>query len=202
MEPRGSRLAGRLKEAQTGGAEAAQPDPAEPPPQSGEEARADLFAALEGFAGELGLPSRKDEDSLVIVQKEREVRLHATDNPNRLRVVLDQLGYVREHELARDRALSWRWVLHFKKHGRVERMPLFDQGLEELMVEGLGLPRPKSDDRPMALRTARAILGLDRTSDTPARAAPPPGAPRPAAPPSGGEGSPDAPKDGPRKRRL
>jgi hypothetical protein len=44
--------------------------------------------------------------------------------------------------LYREAQLGERWVLVIPRRGRDLRLPLFDQGLEELLVLGLGLPRP------------------------------------------------------------
>ena len=44
--------------------------------------------------------------------------------------------------LYREAQLGGRWVTVLPRRGREQRIPLFDQGLEELLVVGLGLPRP------------------------------------------------------------
>lgn len=69
-------------------------------------------------------------------------------------------------------ALSGRWVLHFTRHGREQTLPFFDQGLEELLVHGLGLPRPAPDERPMGPRTAHALSGAP-VGDSPSASSPP-----------------------------
>lgn len=46
------------------------------------------------------------------------------------------------YRLYREAALDDRWVMAFRHRGQETRLPLFDQGLEELLVAVLGLPRP------------------------------------------------------------
>jgi hypothetical protein len=46
------------------------------------------------------------------------------------------------HELYRQPELNDLWVWSRRRARREDRLPLFDDGLEELLVRGLGLPRP------------------------------------------------------------
>jgi hypothetical protein len=50
----------------------------------------------------------------------------------------------------RETQLGDRWVIALARQGREHRLPLFDQGLEELLVSGLDLPRPDDTDGPSA----------------------------------------------------
>lgn len=47
-----------------------------------------------------------------------------------------------EHRLYREADLGDRWIWRWRRKGRDERQALFDDGLEELVVRALGLPRP------------------------------------------------------------
>ena len=44
--------------------------------------------------------------------------------------------------LYREPELGDRWVASLRRSGHEQRVLLYDQGLEELLVTGLGLPRP------------------------------------------------------------
>lgn len=66
------------------------------------------------------------------------------------------------HRVYRELALDGRWVWQRVRGAREDRLPLFDQGLEVLMVHALGLPDP--DEAPPA---GAAPSGVP--SDTPKR---------------------------------
>jgi hypothetical protein len=68
---------------------------------------------------------------------------------DRIDVVLDA-GTEGEHWLYRQQELGARWVYARKRGVRDDRVPLFDQGLEDLLVRGLGLPPPSRDEPPAA----------------------------------------------------
>jgi hypothetical protein len=94
----------------------------------------------------------------VLAHRGRELAFVALGDGDRVAVKFDSEG-AHEHRLYREPALADRWVWARIRRGTTveERLPLFDAGLEELAVRGLGLPRPPGDDRPMALRTAAAL---------------------------------------------
>jgi len=61
---------------------------------------------------------------------------------DRVRVTFDDAGDG-EHRLYREPGLGNRWVWSMRRRGREDRLPLFDNGLEELLVLALKLPRPR-----------------------------------------------------------
>lgn len=46
------------------------------------------------------------------------------------------------HDLYREEELGGRWVYRRIRAGQDDRLPLFDAGLEAILVQGLGLPKP------------------------------------------------------------
>ena len=46
------------------------------------------------------------------------------------------------HDLYREEELGRRWVYRRIRPGQDDRLPLFDAGLEAILVQGLGLPEP------------------------------------------------------------
>lgn len=120
-------------------------------------ARMELFDRLREFADRIGvIEAISDDDTLIFVYGDRRVRFSA-DGAG---VIVTPEGWPGA-ETSRawpEAALSGRWVLEFRRHARDEQMPLFERGLEEILVHGLGMPRPEAVDRPMSPRTARAML--------------------------------------------
>jgi hypothetical protein len=128
------------------------------------EARAALFARLTSFAGLVQqIEARPSEDALRLVFGERAVCFTATNAG--VKVTYEGWPLTETHTAWPEPALDGRWVLEFRRLGRVEQMPLFERGLEELLVHGLGLPRPSAVDRPISARTAAALTG--RAPETP-----------------------------------
>lgn len=121
-----------------------------------EVARTALFGRLREFAERIGhIEARSDDDALVLAWRDRGVRFTADG-----RGVVVQPEGMPGAEASRawpEAELEGRWVLLFRRHAREEQMPLFDRGLEELLVTWLGLPRPESVERPMSARTAAAL---------------------------------------------
>ena len=123
-----------------------------------DEARAALFDRLAVFAGRVqAIEARRSEDALLLSSGGRGVRFRATDAG--LVVTYEGWPVAETHAAWPEPALDGRWVLEFHRLGRVEQLPMFDRGLEELLVHGLGLPRPAASDRPIASRTAAALSG-------------------------------------------
>ncbi len=127
-----------------------------------EAARTLLLDQLSEFAEAVGHVSfRRSAEGLVLRRGERGLRFLVEGNAG-LKVQVEGWPAASDHSLAREAALGDRWVLSFVKHGQTEKMPLFDRGLEELMVQGLGLPRPDAEpERPLGARTTAALVGED-----------------------------------------
>lgn len=70
-----------------------------------------------------------------------------------------------EHRLYREPELNNRWVWVASMGGREDRLPLFDQGLEELLVRGLALPRPDHgvDEPPADTATLEDVIPSERS---------------------------------------
>lgn len=122
------------------------------------EARDALFQRLQAFAQQVQqIEAREAENSLLLSFGGRGVRFY----PSEEGVIVTYEGWpvAETHRAWPERALDGRWVLEFHRLGRVEQLPMFERGLEELLVHGLGLPRPAPSDRPIAARTAAALTG-------------------------------------------
>jgi hypothetical protein len=148
MERKGSSLAARFRRALDGEAERSRLAEQERlrEAEAARRARAALLDDLEAFGRQIGhLAVVRDEAGLTLRRGERSVRFEPADDGDRLRVLVDGSD---EHggRVYREARLEHRWVWSFLRRGREERLPLFDAGLEELMVMGLGLPRPGSDE--------------------------------------------------------
>lgn len=107
------------------------------------EARKLLLGDLAAFGQEVGhLTVKTRGDGLVLRYGERSVTLEPMGGGDRIKVRFDGQGEG-EHRLYREPALQLRWVYAVRtSHGADNRVLLFDDGLEELMVTALGLPRP------------------------------------------------------------
>lgn len=172
--------------------------------EEGAAAREALFGQLESFAGLVGhLAVQRDGDGVVLRYGDRALRFEAHGDGDEVRVRVEGWPGASEHALGRSADLADRWVLTYRRHGREERMPFFDAGLEELMVQGLGMPRPEATpDRPMSARTAAALAAP--ASEPPLRVvSSSPDAPR-VARPNGADGAKDDEPTPPRTktRRL
>ena len=122
------------------------------------EARTALFQRLATFAERVQqIDARQSDDSLVLTSGSRGIRFQPTTEG--LVVTYEGWPVVETHTAWPERALDGRWVLEFHRLGRVEQLPMFERGLEELLVHGLGLPRPAPSNRPIAARTAAALTG-------------------------------------------
>lgn len=157
-----------------------------------EAARTALFGRLREFAERIGhVEARSEDDALILAWRERSVRF--TADGSGVAVQPEGMPGAETSRAWPEADLDGRWVLAFRRHAREEQMPLFDRGLEELLVNCLGLPRPEAVDRPMSARTAAALTRptiAPPMTDAADHADPP----RPTAPPS------ESPA--PRKRTL
>ncbi|MEO0605815.1 MAG: hypothetical protein AAF211_30565 [Myxococcota bacterium] len=108
-------------------------------------ARAELFADLESLGKEIGvLTVQRTKQGLTLRYRERYLHF-APDGIGDVVVEFEGTGDD-VHRLYREAELGDRWVHHCKRRFRDLRVPLFDQGIEDLLVDALGLPRP--DDEP------------------------------------------------------
>lgn len=104
-------------------------------------ARTELLAELEALAREIGFLSvQKGRDGLTLRYQERYLHF-APEGDGELLLEFEGTGDD-VHRLFRQAELGDRWVYSRKRRVREDRVPLFDQGIEELLVTALGLPRP------------------------------------------------------------
>ena len=119
----------------------------------GRAAREALFDTLQGFADATGhlRATRDEDDALELSWRERTVRFEPMGYGERVRVVHDAAVQGEEEvRLYRVPDLANRWVLSVSRRGREMVSPFFDQGLEDLLVDGLGMPRPDRDEQVIA----------------------------------------------------
>ncbi|MCB9678829.1 MAG: hypothetical protein H6737_27250 [Alphaproteobacteria bacterium] len=112
-------------------------------------ARAELFDDLVAFGGELGFVGvERVEGSVTLRRVERWLRF-SEDGPGG-DVIVDFTGRDpnADHRLYREPALDDRWIWVRRRRGKEDRVPLFDQGLELLLVHALELDAP--EDEPAA----------------------------------------------------
>lgn len=109
------------------------------------EAAAALLVELAAIGSDLGFVDVRTSDEGVLMGHEgRELALRHGDGPGQL--VVAGSGGDREAFLGRiymEAAIGAKWVLAFQHRRQEVRLPLFDAGLEELLVQGLGLERPE-----------------------------------------------------------
>lgn len=189
MEKKGSSLADRFKAA-IDASRAAQDRDAEERERLAAEARAArevLLDDLAAFADAVGhIAAQRDEQGLTMRYGDRSLRFERLGEHDRVRVIY--AGGGDEQFLYRVPELADRWVRVFRRRHREERLPLFDSGLEELLVDALGLPRPGGattpTERPMAPRTAAALVGEPAPVAPAAASRPEPPAPPPEPTPA------------------
>jgi len=143
MSERWSRFATRFRRAiqtERQAAEAAQAA-AEATAEAAAAARDALLAQLAQLAHDIGaLDVQSGPDGLTLRFGERSLRF-APEGDGELLVSFEGIGE-HIHRLFRQPELQDRWI-YARGSGQEEvRLPLLDQGLEELLVRGLGLPRP------------------------------------------------------------
>jgi len=119
--------------------------------EQGRAARDALLTDLLAFGEAIGhvVTARDAETGAVSLSfGERELVFEGVGDGDKVKITVT--GASRdEHRLYREAELGHRWVWRFRRAGQEERMPLFDAGLEELMVGGLGLPRPDGSGDPV-----------------------------------------------------
>ena len=152
MEGRGSRLAARFRKA-VDDRDALQRQAEEAARTAAEDARSArqrLLSDLEGIARDIGdIEVTRPSGGLQLRHRGRVLGFVAKGDTDRIDVTLDAASDG-EHWLYRQQELGARWVYARKRGVRDDRVPLFDQGLEDLLVRGLGLPPPSPDGAPPA----------------------------------------------------
>jgi len=111
-------------------------------------ARDELLVDLGDIARDLALgPVTVRPEEVVFHRGDRTLGFHSDDTDERVEVEIRFTGQGdASFRLYREPQLADRWVLAFTRRGRAHRLPLFDQGLEELLILALDLPRPGDDD--------------------------------------------------------
>lgn len=149
MSERRSRLADRFRRAVEAEheAEAESAAAAKRAAEAQRVARAELLEDLAALANAIGfLDVKREGEGLTLRYRERHLHFAPIGEAD-VRVEFEGTGDD-EHRLYRQAELGHRWVhLHRRRH-REDRLPLFDQGIENLLVTALGLPRP-DDDAPI-----------------------------------------------------
>ncbi|MEN0065054.1 MAG: hypothetical protein AAGA48_23125 [Myxococcota bacterium] len=148
MGERRSRLASRFKKAVEKAEDARQDRErsAAEAEQLAQAARDELFGELQALAKDIGfLTVQRTKQGLTLRYGERYLHF-APDGIGDLTAEMEGTGDD-VHRLYREAELGNRWVYLRKRRFRELRVPLFDQGIEELLVLALGLPRPEEGDR-------------------------------------------------------
>jgi hypothetical protein len=108
----------------------------------GSQEREALLKDLADIGRSIGHIAVSEQDGGITFRyNERFLHFEPMGEGDRVRVTFDDMGDD-EHRLYREPALGNRWVWSMRRRGREDRLPLFDNGLEELLVLGLKLPRP------------------------------------------------------------
>lgn len=158
MGRRGRGLAGRFRQAFQSEAEkeARAAEEARRREQRAAAERSRLFDDLIAFAEETGfLRSTLREGALRLVHGERALRFEAVGDGGAVEVAWEQQDPEETHRLYVEERLegAWVWARKRRMRQREDRELFWDKGLEELLVLGLGLPRPDgaapvADDEP------------------------------------------------------
>lgn len=120
-------------------------------------ARAQLLTELVALAREIGvLQVAPEKDGLTLRFGERYLHFGADGDGDRLKIEFEGMGD-EEHTLYRQAELGERWVYSRRRKHRDDRVPFFDAGLEELLVRGLGMPKPGDDPGPPPPAGARKL---------------------------------------------
>lgn len=109
-------------------------------------ARSELFADLLDFAQATGfLQAKPAEDGVELSFEGRQLRFLAQGQADGVEVQWQGRPPGSEASLYREPLLGHRWIWRYRRGGREHRVPLFDQGLEVLLIEALELPEPEDD---------------------------------------------------------
>lgn len=117
---------------------------------AGREERDQLLDDLAEFGEAVGhIAVQKHDGGVTFRLNDRFLHFEPMGEGDRVRITYDDVGDD-EHRLYREESLDHKWVWAMRRRGREDRLPLFDNGLEELMVMALKLPRP-GESTPAAL---------------------------------------------------
>lgn len=147
MAERGRSLADRFRRAVEGDAARRAREEAEEQGrrERASAARAALFRDLAGFADGVGVvQARPLEAGLALVYGARELRFVAVGDGDAVEVGWLDMDPEESHRLFLEERLggAWVWARKRRMRPREDQTLLWDAGLEELLVIGLGLPRP------------------------------------------------------------
>ena len=123
--------------------------------EAAREARDSLFVELAEFARAVEFLSVEQTQAGLILRfseggESRELTFAPVGEADRVGVTFTGQPAHEHHELYRQPELDDRWIWSRRRVKREDRLPLFDEGLEELLVRGLGLPRPGDESPPPA----------------------------------------------------
>lgn len=131
--------------------------------EEGRAARAALFDDLAAFASLVGhLDVERREEGVTLSYGGSKLAFDAVGDDDRVKVtfaIAEARG--EQHRLYRERGLQDRWVWVSVRFSQEERQPLFERGLEDLLVRALALPRVSpaiTAESPMSRRLAEAML--------------------------------------------
>ncbi|MFT4623772.1 MAG: hypothetical protein ACI8PZ_002428 [Myxococcota bacterium] len=109
-------------------------------------ARGALLEELAAFAEAVGFLEVVTRGEALVVRYSddvvREIVFTPSGDADRVQVGFTGQPAHEHHELYRQPELGDLWVWSIRRVRREDRLPLFDAGLEELLVRGLNLPRP------------------------------------------------------------
>ena len=107
--------------------------------RAAQKARAELLAELAAFAADLGLDVKKDKKTSVTIKNgDCKLTLRAEGEEDTL--CIEYEGSDESDHIARD--VAGDWLLTRRVDGDYQHLQLITEGLQELLVDGLGLPRP------------------------------------------------------------
>jgi len=108
----------------------------------GRQERERLFDDLTSLGEAMGHVAVQRHDGGVTFRfSDRFLHFEPMGEGDRVRVTFDGIGED-AHRLYQESGLGNRWVWSLRRRGREDRLPLFDAGLEELLVLTLKLPHP------------------------------------------------------------
>lgn len=146
MTRRGSQLANRFKAALDHEAEVRRAEEQERLArlEAGRTARQELLADLVAFAeslGHLGI-TRQQDGGFAVTYEDRTLTVVPMGDGDRIKVDYPRAASTgRQVRLFRVSELGDRWVVSVRRGSKEDLKPLFDAGLEWLMVDALHLPR-------------------------------------------------------------
>ena len=170
MARRGSGLAERLRAKLDARAseEAARIAERERVEEAEREARSELLDDLEAFGRAVGhLEVERVEAVLTLRYGDAHVVFRDAEDELHLEIHQGPASNA-THVLFREAALDDRWIWSSRRGAHEERRPLFDEGLELLMSQALGLPTvteaTNTESPEMSLRLAEALLDPESVS--------------------------------------